>query len=105
MQRVLTLRRRVRHGEARARAALELDQHGRRVLDLTFEHDVRREPGDPPRRSEEIEQHLESMAAEVHHRPAAGARAIEQPAPRTVGGRSERLERLHLGEDGHSDAA
>ena len=99
LQRVVTCARRVGHRHGRARTPIEPKQHGRCVLHLTLENDIRRQPNRLPNgAAEQIEQHLDSMAAEIHHRPSAGYGRLQQPGTRMIRAWIEVLEGVQLGE-------
>ena len=67
--------------------------------------DVRGDAAVAAHRTEQMQQHLQPMAAEIHHRPAAGIGPVQQPAPRLARRRIEPLERVHLREHRLPDLA
>jgi hypothetical protein len=56
-------------------------------------------------RSQEVEENLDAVTAEVRHRPASGLGAAEEPGPRVLGPGIEGLERLHGREHGVAELA
>ena len=67
--------------------------------------DVGREANGLAHRTEERQQQLEAVAAEVEHRTAAGLRPFDEPVALVVGLRVEAFEGVNLGEDRSADFA
>ena len=105
LQRVLPFFGRMRNRHGRTRPALELEQHRGRVLDSAIEHHVGGDGGRPAHGAEQMHQHFQAVAAEVHHRAPAGPGRIQQPSARVARCGIEILEGVHLREDRLPDVA
>src|SRR5688572_16608906 len=92
-------------GHRRTGAMLELQDRRRRVFDLPLEHDVRGTAGDVFHAPEQMEQHLEAMTAEIHHRAATRLRGFHEPVARVVGRWIEALESVDVCHDRTTDLA
>ena len=88
----------MRHRQDGHRALAEAQVGHAGVLDLAVRvADVRREAVDLGHLSEQVQQHLDAVAAEVGHRPAARLAPSHQPGARVIGPRVEGLEGLRPG--------
>ena len=91
-------------GQDRLRAAAEAQARDAGVLDLALaQADVGGEAKGPLDRAEQVQQHLDAMAAEVHHGPAARFRLAQEPGARVVGAGVEGLEGLDAGQHRRAD--